>query len=231
MAYTVFANGNVLNASQLNDNLMNQSVIVFGSDLARDSAIPAPPEGMLTYIEDAKRYTSYNGSDWVSPDGLSFIKNTPIGTGVGSVVVSDVFTSEFDNYRVVITGATANTNVGINIQFGSATSGYFGANQILQFGGTASTSAQVTGSFFTFASISVNNGGGAASLDVYSPFKSERTGFSGSNVYYRADAGAGFHRTFSGFQNSDTSFTGFTINAPSATLTGGSIVVYGYRKN
>lgn len=72
MAYTVFANGNVLNASQLNDNLMNQSVIVFGSDLARDSAIPAPPEGMVTYLEDVDLITIYSGGSWrdsLSPTG------------------------------------------------------------------------------------------------------------------------------------------------------------------
>jgi hypothetical protein len=84
MAYTVFANGNVLNASQLNDNLMNQSVIVFSSDLARNSAIPAPLEGMVTYLEDVDLITIYSGGKW--RDSLS-----PIG-GVLQVVTGSTTT-------------------------------------------------------------------------------------------------------------------------------------------
>jgi hypothetical protein len=221
-----------LDASDVNTYLMDQSVMTFADSGARGSAIATPLAGMITYLQDSNTYETYSGSSYspLVPSGLQLVKSQTIGTAASSVVVSDVFSANYDNYRVVIAGATASVNVGINIQFGSATSAYFGANQIVQFGGTSSTSGQVTGSFFTFASISVNNGGGAASIDIYSPFKSERTGFSGTNVYYRSDLGAGFHRTFSGFQNSDTSFTGFTINVPSATLTGGQIDVYGYKK-
>ena len=65
MAYKVFTNGSVLNASEVNDNLMNQSVITFATATARSSAITSPIEGMITYLEDSKRYESYNGTAWV----------------------------------------------------------------------------------------------------------------------------------------------------------------------
>jgi hypothetical protein len=65
VAYKVFTNGSVLNASEVNDNLMNQSVITFSNSTARDAAITSPVEGMLTYLEDSDIYESYNGSAWV----------------------------------------------------------------------------------------------------------------------------------------------------------------------
>ncbi len=50
MAYKVFSNGSVLNASDLNDYLMKQSVMVFSNSTARASALTSPTEGMMTYL-------------------------------------------------------------------------------------------------------------------------------------------------------------------------------------
>lgn len=69
MAYKVFSNGSVLNASDLNDYLMNQSVIVFSNSSARSTAIPSPIEGMVTYLEDTNSLNVYNGTDWVAVGG------------------------------------------------------------------------------------------------------------------------------------------------------------------
>ena len=65
MAYKTFTNGDVLNASEINDNLMNQSVMVFFDASSRTAAIPAPVEGMVTYLEFDDTYYSYTGSNWI----------------------------------------------------------------------------------------------------------------------------------------------------------------------
>jgi hypothetical protein len=64
MSFKVFTNGSVLNASELNEFLMNQSVIAFSNSTARASAIPSPVEGMLTYLEDTNTYQFWNGTSW-----------------------------------------------------------------------------------------------------------------------------------------------------------------------
>ena len=64
MAYKVFSNGSVLNASDLNDFLMKQSVMVFSSSTARASALTSPTEGMMTYLEDTNRFQYYTGTAW-----------------------------------------------------------------------------------------------------------------------------------------------------------------------
>jgi hypothetical protein len=66
VAYKVFTNGSVLNASEINDNLMNQSVMVFSNSAARSAAITSPVAGMVTFLEDSGTYESYNGSSWAS---------------------------------------------------------------------------------------------------------------------------------------------------------------------
>jgi hypothetical protein len=66
VAYKVFTNGSVLQASEVNDNLMNQAVITFTNSAARSSAITSPVEGMVTYLADTDSYQFWNGSAWTN---------------------------------------------------------------------------------------------------------------------------------------------------------------------
>jgi hypothetical protein len=83
VAYKVFTNGSVLNASEINENLMRQSVMVFSNAAARTAAITSPVEGMLTWLEDVNRYESYSGTAWVqlvTPG--AWVAYTPSTTGL-----------------------------------------------------------------------------------------------------------------------------------------------------
>jgi hypothetical protein len=60
-----FVAGDVLLAQELNDYLMDQSVMNFASEAARSSAIPTPTEGMLALTKDNDEIDYYNGSAWV----------------------------------------------------------------------------------------------------------------------------------------------------------------------
>jgi hypothetical protein len=44
---------------------MNQSVISFASEAARNAALTAPLEGQLVWLEDSNKYVYYSGSAWV----------------------------------------------------------------------------------------------------------------------------------------------------------------------
>lgn len=118
MAYKVFTNGSVLQASEINDNLMRQSVMVFSNAAARTAAITSPVEGMLTWLEDVNRYESYNGSAWVSPFGATLLAN--VNASGGTVQIQNVFTSEYDNYKILLNlASTANARVQTNLLNGS----------------------------------------------------------------------------------------------------------------
>ena len=81
VAYKVFSNGSVLNASEINDNLMNQSVMVFSNSTARAAALPTPLEGMLTWLEDVNRYENYNGTAWVELSSGKVVQVVNVQTG------------------------------------------------------------------------------------------------------------------------------------------------------
>ena len=60
-----FVAGEVLLAQELNDYLMDQSVMNFATAAARSSAIPTPTEGLLSLTLDDDQIDYYNGSAWV----------------------------------------------------------------------------------------------------------------------------------------------------------------------
>lgn len=64
MAYKVFANGNPLLASELNENLMQQAIAVFTDAAGRDATITAPVNGQFAYLTGTATLTKYNGSAW-----------------------------------------------------------------------------------------------------------------------------------------------------------------------
>ena len=66
MAYKVFANGNPLLASEINDNLMQQVIAVFTSSSSRDATLTSPVEGQFVYLSDTGVLTYYNGSSWTN---------------------------------------------------------------------------------------------------------------------------------------------------------------------
>lgn len=62
----VFTAGDVLTASQVQDYLQDQAVMVFAGTAARSSAIATPTEGMVAITTDTDELQYYNGSDWVA---------------------------------------------------------------------------------------------------------------------------------------------------------------------
>ena len=60
-----FTAGDVLTASDVNNYLMDQTVMVFGGTAARSSAIPTPSEGMFAVTTDNDELDYYDGSAWV----------------------------------------------------------------------------------------------------------------------------------------------------------------------
>jgi hypothetical protein len=65
MPRKTFVTGTVLTASDVNTFLMNQSVMVFASAAARNTAITSPTEGMIAYLSDSNALTLYDGAAWV----------------------------------------------------------------------------------------------------------------------------------------------------------------------
>jgi hypothetical protein len=223
VAYKVFSNGSVLNASEINDNLMRQSVMVFSNAAARSAAITVPVEGMLTYLEDVNRYESYNGSIWESFTGLTQIVSQTIGSGVTSVTVNNAFSSLFDNYKIMISTVT-NANSSLRLQLsGSTGSTYSTTGFYMTTGSTTLTGESVTGQ--TSGAIGVTRSNRLSlSVEVYNPFVTLNTQFMSQAL------NPDFYNLRATNDSSTASSTGFNISPGSGTMTGGTISVYGYKK-
>lgn len=75
MAFKDFANGNPLNATEVDLYLMRQTVMVFADSTARTAALTGiETEGMVTYLSDTNATQYYDGAAWVNlaPDTSSF---------------------------------------------------------------------------------------------------------------------------------------------------------------
>jgi hypothetical protein len=225
VAYKVFTNGSVLQASEINDNLMRQSVMVFSSSAARAAAITVPLEGMLTWLEDVNRYESYNGTAWVIPFGTRLL-NTTTFTSATSVIVDNVFSSQYDAYQVLLqTTSMALAGGAVNLQF--RTSGgstvttnnqsvrnqtYLTANSVLSY--TANT-------FMEFGRNDLN--GGLIFATINNPFATTRTyGLSHSVDSINAAQTIGFANT------SSSSFAGIIMSFTQSST--GIVKVYGLEK-
>jgi len=103
MPRKVFTPGEVLAAADVNEFLMDQTIMTFAGTAARGSAIGTATEGMYTHLNDTDSLQYWNGSAWVSaiPASTSAILQ------VVSVTKSDTFSTTSTSFADV-TGLTAN---------------------------------------------------------------------------------------------------------------------------
>lgn len=137
--FQTFGAGNVLTASEVNNYLMEQSVMVFATTGARDSAITAPENGMLCYVTGTGLYYTYVTSAWISSAGevlqtVSTFKND-IYTHTTTTTPSDItgmsvaITPRSTTNKVLITIALITSNSGVNQNLSNL---YRGASLIAQ---------------------------------------------------------------------------------------------------
>lgn len=156
--------------------------------------------------------------------GLWLVKTQTIGTGVSSVTVTDAFSADYDNYKIVINGGVASSDVNGTLQLGASNTGYYG------------TLIYTTYASGTYASATNNNNdkwyyAGYAStnslqmcIDLLDPFATKHTKLVSSGWVALTASG-----NFTGIHQVASSYTQFTWAPSSGTLTGGTIRVYGYR--
>jgi hypothetical protein len=60
--FKLFQDGDVLLASEVNNYMMEQQIMVFASAAARDAAILSPTEGMFAFLKDDDKLTVFTTS-------------------------------------------------------------------------------------------------------------------------------------------------------------------------
>ena len=226
MAYKVFSNGSTLPASDINDNLMNQSVIVFSNAAARTAAITSPLEGMLTWLEDVNRYESYNGTAWVSPFGSTLLGSSSF-TAQAGIAFDNIFTADYVFYDayVSVTGTGADT-VAARLRTGGATPADLSSStyltQVLNNQNADVTSFATAGTSF-YIGTHRTAGRGFWAGSIANPFLAQQTqiSFNGWDNTTRGENSTGNN-------SSAVSYAGIRFFTNTGTLTG-NIAIYGRR--
>jgi hypothetical protein len=239
--FKTFSPGDVLTASDVNNFLMEQSVMSFADAAARTSAIGTAnfEEGMVSYLQNTDKIQVYNGTAWVDAAnntgaGLIHI-NTTTFSAVASQSFSDVFTSTYDHYKLILQLTNVSgipTNVGFRMRTGSTdnTSSYQFAARGLDTGGASediSSNSANAGYFFNNVSAAANLWG--AEFVCYNPKTVLPTLF--TFTVGGIDAGGNwFSRAGSILHNTGTSFESLTLLTSGGTISG-TLSVYGFRKS
>ena len=239
--YRVFTAGEVLSASNVQNYLQDQAVMVFGGTAARSSAIGTAnfEEGMLTYLTDVDKLQVYTGAAFAdvypptaSSQGLTLISTTSF-SGVTSVSLpAATFSATYLNYRLLlnldITVNSSEISMRMRASGTDNTSsnyvwGRYGVNSANTFNGTGSGGALET----AWKSVPVSGLYPAfQSIDILSPFSTDfHAGFNAQGVYVDAVASNWMAGGAGGVLSVNTSYDSFTFSGPTMT---GRYSVYGY---
>ena len=170
--------------------------------------------------------TSSDTNTYLANSGLVYVKSQTIGTSVGSVTVTGAFSTDYDNYKIIVSGGVTGSAGSITMQLNNSTGstyamfGYFGSY------GTATLNAYGPATTTLWNDIGTGSTAGyEINLDIFSPFLTKPT----LMTTWATSTGSVYH--FAGRDTATVSNTGFTLTGLGGnTLTGGTIAVYGYRK-
>lgn len=197
----------------------------------------------MIYETDTNRVLVWDNAAWVmiadtdQPPGLQIITPTGatngtvtgngvvVGNAVSSVTVSGVFSSEFENYRIVYMGGSSSVDGDLKLTLGNTAAGYYMSLPWGAYTGTTGIANVNNGASWIYAG-SVRPAFNSCVVDLYSPFSTNETIITGVYVGVSAGSVAG---SIGGYLNNTTSYTDFTITPTTGNITGGTIRVYGYR--
>ena len=170
--------------------------------------------------------TASDTNTYLNNGGLVYITQITVGTAVATAVVSDCFSSTYDNYRIIINAVDASVSVTtLRLRFDAGgTTNYLGSCYYDKYDGLDTGTIRANAVATCIIGVTDTGDGTSSSFDVYSPNLAKRTRLAGNF------AAEGYSGWFSGFDGSTTQHTGFTVLPNSGTLTGGNIRVYGYRQ-
>ena len=167
-------------------------------------------------------------TDSIKP-GLVLVAAANIGSGVQSFTVSNCFSSEYDNYKIILTGGTASANSDGSFILGASTTGYNTAGSYnnytsTTYGGFAVANNASSGTVWAYAGKGIT-----CDLILYGPFASGRTAY---NFQAAMMGNASPRWVGGGYHDVAASYTDITFQTQGGnTITGGSVRIYGYRNS
>jgi hypothetical protein len=212
----------------------------------------SPSEGMMVFQKDTNELKIYDGASWVSmldtdgPPGLQLINPTSVtgGTNTNGKIsfsassgtsVDGVFSSTYDNYRVVLTPITIGVGQIVILRFRVGATEDAGTNysSVRIYGNAGGAVAATGGVGLQHVIVGAVNASYAAPMvfDILGPNLAATTAVS-SGVFFETSttSGSAYVGAASGIHIPANQNTGFSLYGFGTTLTG-SMRVYGYRNS
>jgi hypothetical protein len=236
-----FTAGDVLIAGDVNNYLMDQTVMNFATVAARSSAIPVPSTGMVSYVGDTgsesptstiPQIEAYTGAQWQTPYGATLLANVPF-TAASSVTVDNIYATQYADYFIsfkltAITGTNTTLNFNHRDGASSIVTNYV-ARRLYQSGATVVGSTEATTSQLIAGAVTTGEVNGFnARLYITEPFISGRTGVTAESIGFLG--AVAITQITSSIQTDALSLDGFIFTIGSGTMTG-NLRVYGLRNS
>lgn len=206
--FRTFQTAEVLTASNVQNYLMEQSVMVFASVSDRNTAITTPEEGMVTYLTDINLFQVYTGSAWnilanAGTPSYNFV-STLYYTTVGTTTFSKATYPWLRALRVkCVGGGGAGAGATQDLRGGAGGAGGTLAESFITniaglaasitvtvgAGGTAGTGAGGGGGASSFGSLVSANGGGGGDVSGNGGNGGSPTDTATGDIFFRGQAG------------------------------------------
>ena len=166
--------------------------------------------------------------------GTMILLNTTSFSGASSTSINDVFSSLYNNYKIII-GLTSQTGGGTDIALRMRISGsdnttsgnYRWSGHYVASNGSA-VSGVFSGASESAFRIGEMSEQGHIEITIFNPFASQETGFSGTNININSTP-VEYNFARGGIMIVTTSYTGFTIFPTSGGTITGTVSTYGIR--
>ena len=206
-----------------------------------------PYTGQIIYETDTGYLRVWDGANW---DYLSQKQDDTVGLGpVGGLVyintltlssvatgsINSVFSSTYQNYRLVIRSGAASANTALFIQFRAGATAYTTADQdyglvgINMATGAADNASSGTAVGMYIGNVPTTAGRHLAIVDITNPFETTFTVSSIDAIFQ--DSGGALSRRGGGIVPTSTSYDGFQITTNGAPTVSTVCRIYGYRNS
>jgi hypothetical protein len=193
----------------------------------------------ITSYSATERLTVGRINTYALNNSMKFVASQTSSANVNGFEMYNVFTSEFDAYRIVLSQLFTYNTAAVNLTMQMATGGttpytgaaYYSASLGINFSGSAVT-ANGNGTTSWFLTSLYQNGVRSSSgiIEINVPQSSSKPTYESMFVDVgAAGLASGKNWMGGGFVNNAATYTGFKIYSPTYSING-TCVVYGYRK-